>query len=510
MKAQPAASGTKLGKYHWRQAVEIEGKELDLLLIGAVDIYDPAARAEAIERLSKLIERELRQEYDSLVDGLAVALMATGERDYLKAVERLRDIHELDFEGFEEAIGGLRIAMTVAGQPEYLEAVERIAVMREAAWDSEPIHAEAEHRLVELAALARDPLMIERFGAEYRRDTSPKMAELLGIDPPAIPRLEDVQQLLRGRRADGEPVPGKHEARTGTPIGSLDLLFSPDKSVSVTWRLASEEERRLIGRAHRDAVHHAMLGIAKQAGYARREQKGVVSREPADITWIAFRHKYSRSADPQLHSHVSVLNVSLGRETGLVRNLDTRLLHGYYDVAKERYHTHLAQGLRDLGLDVEMRMVGHGRGWQAAVVKGIEQNVIDHFSGRTAEAERAATKYLAERYEIDYTQLSGFDRSSWLTRSAAATRRPMYYVQSQGQTVHARAEGQGYVPPAHFLNPEMLKKAREVQQQVEQRRDEVTRPFAETKRQRMLMPHIEQNVHVQQAVQLGEGRGLER
>ena len=93
--------------------------------------------------------------------------------------------------------------------------------------------------------------------AIVRPDLHPLAAIGLGIDASRKLTQDQVEALLAGRRADGEPIEGKTyakvrqlpvdprtgEARSSTPIGSYDFSTSADKSVSVAWAFANPRER---------------------------------------------------------------------------------------------------------------------------------------------------------------------------------------------------------------------------------------------------------------------------
>ena len=70
-----------------------------------------------------------------------------------------------------------------------------------------------------------------------RRDMHPGLAAALRIDPHGVPTVEQVSQILAGRRADGGELV-TNEAATTRSVSYIDLCFSAPKSVSLAWAFA--------------------------------------------------------------------------------------------------------------------------------------------------------------------------------------------------------------------------------------------------------------------------------
>lgn len=308
-----------------------------------------------------------------------------------------------------------------------------------------------------------------RSGVSYRQDTPSELAALLKINLAASPSLPGLQHLLSGMAADGQRIEGRFYRRDRPDqmmMGSLELIFSADKSISSVFGLASREERRAITMMQERSVDTAMRAIAGQIGRIRSRRDGVDKRDPADLTWIQWQHRQSRRGDPQLHTHVTMLNVVRSRVDGKVGTLDTFLLHGFYPKAREIYHRSLAAELDKLGMEVKF-----DSRVPAAVLTNVPEIVVRHFSGRAADAEALASKWLEENRGVSFASLTEKQRSQWLTRAAAASRPPkaMYYVPGNGHAAwHARATGQGYIPPPHFVDPYYLQRAGIVHATMEQ------------------------------------------
>jgi hypothetical protein len=156
---------------------------------------------------------------------------------------------------------------------------------------------------------------------------------------------------------------------TRPPVGFVDLTFSADKSLSVAWALApTEAERGALLDIHQRAVADAMTYAETKLGFARKGQGGADGVEPGALGWISFQHYTARpavdierhdkegraytdirevplqTADPQLHTHVTVFNSVLtesgriGAITGSRTAVRDRLSRGPAD-AKPRAHS---------------------------------------------------------------------------------------------------------------------------------------------------------------------------
>jgi hypothetical protein len=170
-----------------------------------------------------------------------------------------------------------------------------------------------------------------------RADLSPAMARVLGLDSRGPPTRTELVNLLAGYRTDGAKLPGVRRYtryHNRASIAYLDFTFSADKSVSLAWAFAATEaERAIIARAHRDAVHAAMAHVTTTLGVTRRRgEGGEIVSIPGEIGWVEFDHYTARptakiattepdgapttvlqtvmvSGAPQLHTHVVIPNV---------------------------------------------------------------------------------------------------------------------------------------------------------------------------------------------------------
>lgn len=266
----------------------------------------------------------------------------------------------------------------------------------------------------------------------------------LGVPARREPSAEEIANLEEGRMATGRLIDAaRYRGQihgTRPPVGFVDLTFSADKSLSVAWALApTAAERSALLDIHRQAVAATMAYAETQLGVARRGRGGRGGVEEGELAWISFQHYTARpavdierhdkegraytdirevplqTADPQLHTHVTVLN-SVLTTSGHVGALDLDRLAGRVKELGAVYHAHVATAARRLGIAAELdARTG------AARLTDIPSAVRDLFSKRTVEAQAAAREF-ARRKGIDWDALPGDQKVALLKAGAAETR----------------------------------------------------------------------------------------
>jgi conjugative relaxase-like TrwC/TraI family protein len=176
-----------------------------------------------------------------------------------------------------------------------------------------------------------------------------------------------------------------------------DMTFSAPKSLSILAEVAGDT--RLV-TAHDEAVRRA-IGFAEQNYAVTRTKDGhrINVIPTGNLLAATFRHDLSRAQDPQLHTHVVVMNATL--HEGKWRSLHSReLYHGKMDIGLF-YRQELAKLVTGLGYDIERSEGGRFE------VAGVTQDVRDEFSARA--------RAMRERLEQ-----AGFDRDKVSAATMAA------------------------------------------------------------------------------------------
>jgi conjugative relaxase-like TrwC/TraI family protein len=192
------------------------------------------------------------------------------------------------------------------------------------------------------------------------------------------------KHLLQGFSADGRD-PLIQGAGSPKHQPGWDLTFSCPKSVSAVWSQADGDVRQAIQEAQAAAVRGALDYLQDAAAYTRRG-KGGLTREPTKLVVATFDHGTSRAQDPQLHTHCLVLNVGV-REDGTTGTILSEPFYRHKLAAGAVYRAELSDQLeKRLGVVLERE-----RSWFE--VKGVPERLIEEFSKRRQQVEKA----LAER-----------------------------------------------------------------------------------------------------------------
>jgi conjugative relaxase-like TrwC/TraI family protein len=182
-------------------------------------------------------------------------------------------------------------------------------------------------------------------------------------------------------------------------IAGFDLTFSAPKSVSILFAIAPEATSGVLFACHEEAVR-AALGYLEDTAVSVRRGRGGERVEPAGgLIAAAYRHRMSRALDPQLHTHVVAGNIAEGPD-GRFTALHSTLLYKAAKTAGTLYQAHL-RALVSERLGLEWGEVRNG----AAELADVHRPVVEHFSTRRHEMQRAAeaggiglsTKASAER-----------------------------------------------------------------------------------------------------------------
>ena len=236
---------------------------------------------------------------------------------------------------------------------------------------------------------------------QYRSEGGAAPSMWLGAGAQALGLQGDVQAadhvaLLQGLHpATGEPLGQKQKHSDKATRCGWDCTLSAPKSFSAIWATAAEADRAQLEAAHDRAVARTVAMI-EQIARCRQGKAGAEKVEAAIIA-AAHRHSTSRLLDPQIHTHVSLMNLAR-RPDGTWGALEVRDLYRLQRLIGAAYRAELAAELRELGYCVAsdkaaFRIVGVP---DAAAERWSQRRhqILDAMGGDTggnaAAAERAA------------------------------------------------------------------------------------------------------------------------
>ncbi len=299
----------------------------------------------------------------------------------------------------------------------------------------------------------------------YTADRSPSQwsgQAAAALDLEGVVKPEDFRRMLDGTLPNGEQL---HNAAAGRR-GGTDLTFSAPKSVSIQ-ALAGGDVRLLT--AHETAVARA-LDHAETLAACRVTADGVTTRQTTGVLAVAqFRHDLSRAADPQLHTHSVVLNVTQ-RADGQWRALDNEPLYRNKMLLGALYRSELAKEVQALGYEVR---ITHGDGrFELAHVSNEQLKV---FSQRSNAIEEALQRQGLTREDASAKQLQtvalqtrqgketldrGALHAEWRERAREAglnlDARPTTGVAADPQRQASHAERAAHFAAAHLMEREAV------------------------------------------------------
>jgi conjugative relaxase-like TrwC/TraI family protein len=180
------------------------------------------------------------------------------------------------------------------------------------------------------------------------------------------------EQLGRAPRSDAMPA--------------WDLVLRPVKDVSVLYALGDDGTRHATRQAHQLGVEAAVAYLNGQVG-TRRGRDGAEHVGGAGLLAVGFTHRTSRAGDPLLHTHLVIVNRTLGPD-GVWRTLDSRDLLAHRQAADALYRAAYQHELtRTLGIPW-----GEPDRWGNRAIQGMPEDLVRVFSKRheqiTTELQR--------------------------------------------------------------------------------------------------------------------------
>jgi conjugative relaxase-like TrwC/TraI family protein len=252
-----------------------------------------------------------------------------------------------------------------------------------------------EAQLALLLGLGRDPISGEQLGRAYPV-YKPTAERVAGRATALDGTLNQEEQAVEVARIEAE------EAATSSrrPVAGYDVTFSVPKSVSALWGVADANIQEMIVEAHHAAVGEVLDYVEREVAATRT---GVAAGDGAvaqvavrGIIATAFDHWDSRAGDPQLHTHIVVSNKVQAELDGRWRSLDGRPMHASITALSAYYDALLADRLTGIfGFGWELHIRGTNM-HPHAEISGVPDRLVDEFSSRTRDIDRAAERLIAE------------------------------------------------------------------------------------------------------------------
>jgi conjugative relaxase-like TrwC/TraI family protein len=265
-----------------------------------------------------------------------------------------------------------------------------------------------------------------------------------GVDPASPVTKEAFARLMGHETLSGESMT-RARASHGS-VAAFDHTLSAPKSVSLLYAFGDSQVREQVREAHLAAVRESVEYMEEHCAQARRvtqwrDETGKwqgTTRYVESEGWVAaaFDHFTSRANDPQLHTHVVVIN-RVNTEDGW-RALESRRNYLHAKAGGTIYETVLRDELtRRLG--VSWGPVVNG----IADIKGFSPELLEHFSTRRAEILEVAEAYAARN--------GGRIHARMLQKFTLETRQPKQHPRGEAPvTQEMRDYGVGPDVVAHW------------------------------------------------------------
>lgn len=203
-------------------------------------------------------------------------------------------------------------------------------------------------------------------------------AERLGLH--GAVHAAQFRSLLEGKLPDGRSISETFKDSKAAKRHGWDFTFSAPKSVSMQALIAGDQA---VIEAHNKAVREA-LALMQTYASARKKSNGTSHRETTGkLVAAAFQHELSRAKDPQLHTHIVVMNMT-ERSDGQWRALANEEIFRRTKLLGAAYRASLARELQGLGY--EIRLTDKEGAFELAHVSRAQ---IEAFSQRSRMIEEA-------------------------------------------------------------------------------------------------------------------------
>lgn len=213
---------------------------------------------------------------------------------------------------------------------------------------------------------------------------------------------QEFKQVLQGFSADGSQKLVQNAGKVNRDC-AWDLTFSAPKSVSIIFAVSDEEVRKVVEKAHFEAVKETLKEV--QNDTFTRLGKGGKVYDKVDLICVAFEHSTSRSVskdvmpDMNLHTHILVMNIGVSRSDGKTRSIKSENFYEKQQIYGNSYRANLAKNLTALNFECE-------RKGEFFEVKGISKELVKKFSKR-AEQVKEQTKGIENKAQKAKVKLRG-------------------------------------------------------------------------------------------------------
>ncbi len=188
--------------------------------------------------------------------------------------------------------------------------------------------------------------------------------------------------------------------------------ISPPKDVSLACLVGGDQ--RIRGWWD-EAVRETLKEIEAVTATRMRKNGADEDRVTGNMVAAVVTHETSRALDPQLHTHVSIMNVTFDAVEGRWKSVQPSGFYRHQAFFREVCYNRLAEKLRGAGYELEVaRKIGFN-------IKGLSTELRDHFSQRREQIMREAQSVGATSQDAMQT-IAGRNRDAKVNVTAADLR----------------------------------------------------------------------------------------
>lgn len=267
-------------------------------------------------------------------------------------------------------------------------------------------------------------------------------AERLGLEGAC--RLDDFENVCRGfhpKTGERLSIRDKGPQRRVCFFGQI----SPPKDVSLLHLVGGDT--RIAGWWD-EAVKETLREMEAVAAARVRSRGANADRPTRNLVATLVTHDASRSLDPQLHTHVCILNATFDKDHGRWKSLQPSGLYRHQGYFREVCYNKLAERLTEAGYTLES---ARGLGFTIA---GVPAELRERFSKRR-RAILAQAHALGSRTQDALQRIASDSRDAKTTATAASLR--SRWETEAGEHLQelrdAIAKADGRKPPAPLPSP---------------------------------------------------------
>lgn len=216
-------------------------------------------------------------------------------------------------------------------------------------------------------------------------------------------RSQDFENVAYGKHPHDSNISLRRTAGKDSGRAGWDFTFSLSKNASIL----AFQDRRILD-AFKQSVNETLKIAEQRYAQTRRVENNTIKTEKTNnLVYAKFTHYNSRANDPQIHTHVLVMNTTQGTD-GKWRALDNRELYSNYKHIGLIQEHILANKLRELGYKLEIdRKTG------IVDIKTERGDIKEFFSKRSEQIKQAYEQQYKDQFkhERDAKQ-----KATWETR----------------------------------------------------------------------------------------------